>query len=73
MNEMMDDTNSPMQNGHSAHVKSNVANVIRSLGYSKTVIKFESRTGNQELAIRIMERNVAESLFEDDFRDLRGR
>ena len=49
----------------SAHMENKVANIIRSLGYSRIVIK-----SDQESAIRSMERNVAESLFEDDFGEL---
>ena len=49
----------------SAHMENKVANIIRSLGYSRIVIK-----SDQESAIRSLERNVVESLFEDDFGEL---
>ena len=55
-----------MKRGDSAHVKNKVANFIRSLRYSKTAIK-----PDQEPTLRSMERNVVESLFEGDVRELR--
>ena len=50
----------------SAHMENKVSNIIRSL-VSRIVIK-----SDQESAIRSMERNVVESLCEDDFGELRG-
>ena len=74
MNEMTDDTNSPIQvihdscsegvwavftkkKGDSARTSSEV------FGYSKKLIK-----SDQEPAVRSIERNEVESLFEDDFK-----
>ena len=48
--------------GDNAHVKNKVANITRGSRYSKIVIRSDS-----EPAIRCMERNVVESLCEDDF------
>ena len=69
MQETTDDTNNPIPaiRDDSAPVKYEVAIIIRGLEYSKVVIK-----SNQEPAIRSMERNVVECLFEDDFKELSG-
>ena len=53
--------------GDSAPVKNTVANIITGLRYSKIVIKLD-----QEPAIRSTERNVVESLFEHEIKDLCG-
>ena len=78
MNETTDDTSNPILVTHDSciegiwvvfakNLKNKVANTIRGHGRSKIVIK-----SDQEPAVRSMARNVVESLFEDDVRELHG-